>query len=110
MSLRLCLFGLLFLIGGGALRNAWAAEAVNLSVLLNAAGQAVAERDYARALGALEAALNQVRLAAPLTVEPVCLVAEPAKFYGGYIPRSGTVFQRGELLHFYLEPKNLVYP
>lgn len=34
---------------------------------------------------------------------------EPANFYGDYKSRQDAVFQRGEPLHFYLEPKNLVY-
>jgi hypothetical protein len=49
-------------------------------------------------------------MAAPLTAKPFFLVSEPAKFYGDYKPRRDAVFQRGEQLHFYLEPKNLVYP
>jgi hypothetical protein len=49
-------------------------------------------------------------MAAPLTAKPFLLVSEPAEFYGDYKPRQDAVFQRGEILHFYLEPKNLVYP
>jgi hypothetical protein len=51
-----------------------------------------------------------VRKDAPLMAKPFLLVAEPAKFYDDYTPRQETVFQRGEQLHFYLEPKNLTYP
>ena len=111
MSLRVTILDILFPLGGwGMLQSVWAADIVGLDALLNSAQQAVAERDYARALGALATALEQVRLAAPLAIEPVLLVTEPAKFYGDYTPRVGTTFQRGEILHFYLEPNNLVYP
>src|SRR5262245_30120136 len=110
MHRRVWLTGLIlcFVGGWGILRSLWAADAAALGALLDAAQQAIVQRDYARALDALETAVSQVRLAAPLTVAPALLVTEPATFYGGYTLRSGRVFERGELLHFYLEPKNLV--
>lgn len=48
--------------------------------------------------------------AAPLSAQPFVLIAEPAKAYGAYLPRRDNVFPRDEEMHFYLEPKNLVYP
>ena len=35
-------------------------------------------------------------------------VARPAKYFGDYEPRPNNTFSRGEPLHFYGEPKNLV--
>jgi hypothetical protein len=83
---------------------------IDIDPLLDHAKRAAAQDDHERAIEALQTALAQVRIAAPLTATPFLLVSEPAKFYGGYTPRPDAVFRRGELLHFYLEPKNLVYP
>jgi hypothetical protein len=84
--------------------------AADIGPLLDQAKSAAAQHDYPRALAALHTALEQVRHEAPLTVAPFLPVSEPAQFYGGYTPRRDAVFRRGEQLHFYLEPKNLVYP
>jgi hypothetical protein len=85
------------------------ATAVDVSLLLDQAKIAAAQEDYDRAIEALQTALEQVRMAAPLTAKSFLLVTEPAKFYGDYKPRKDAVFRRGEPIHVYLEPKNLVY-
>jgi hypothetical protein len=86
------------------------ATAPDIAPLLDQAKRAATQQDYDRAIEALQSALEQVRILAPLTAKPFLLVIEPAKFYGDYKPRQDAAFHRGELLHFYLEPKNLVYP
>jgi hypothetical protein len=86
------------------------ATAPEIAPLLDQAKRAATQQDYDRAIEALQSALEQVRMLAPLTAKPFLLVTEPAKFYGDYAPRQDAAFHRGELLHFYLEPKNLVYP
>ena len=58
----------------------------------------------------LEKQLVEARNAAPLTVEPFYLVSEPAKYFGNYEPRKDNVYRSGETMHFYAEPKNLVFP
>jgi hypothetical protein len=82
----------------------------DIEPLLAQARSATARRDYPTAIEALEKALSEVRQAAPLVIDNFVLVAEPAKFYGGYVPRRNAEFRGSEDLHFYLEPKNLVYP
>ena len=89
--------------------NVHPATSVNIGPLLDQAKHAIAQQDHDRAIEALQSALEQVQMAAPLTAKPFLLISEPAKFYGDYKPRQDAVFQRGEQLHFYLEPKNLVY-
>ena len=81
-----------------------------VEALLVQARSATARRDYPAAIDALQKALAEVRRAAPLVADPFLLVAEPAKYYGGYLPRGNAEFRRNEDLNFYLEPKNLVYP
>jgi hypothetical protein len=84
--------------------------AADISALLARAASAEKSGDPAASIAALEEALEKVRAEAPLTVKPFVLVAQPAKFYGDYTPRPNAVFQGGEALQFYLEPKNLIYP
>lgn len=84
------------------------AQTADVGPLLGKAQTAVKAGDQAGALQALEQALERVRAGAPLTVNPFLLVTQPAKYYGDYAPRANNVFQRGEPLQFYLEPKNLV--
>ena len=81
-----------------------------LEPLLATARASVARRDYPAAIDALQKALEEVRRAAPLAVEKFMAVREPAKMYGGYVPRGSAEYRQDEELHFYLEPKNLVYP
>lgn len=81
-----------------------------LDPLLARARAAAGRRDYPAAIEALQKALEEARRAAPLAIEKFMLVEEPAKSYGAYVPRKGAEFRGGEELHFYLEPKNLVYP
>lgn len=88
----------------------WPAQAAEITSLLNRAGAAEKSGNYAAALEALEQAIDQVRLQAPLTVKPFLLVTRPAKHYGDYAPRENAVFRGGEPQQFYMEPKNLVYP
>jgi len=88
----------------------WSLAQTDVEPLLVQARGATARRDYPAAIEALQKALEEVRRAAPLVADPFLLVAEPAKSYGGYVPRRSAEFRRNEELHFYLEPKNLVYP
>lgn len=75
---------------------------------VNRAQAAAQAEDQPVSVQALEQALEKARAEAPLTITPFLLVTEPAKYYGGYTPRGNDVFQQGEALQFYLEPKNLV--
>jgi len=84
------------------MRNAWMA---GVTVLAMAAG-VVAAADIAT----LERQLEEARNAAPITVEPFVAVKAPAKYFGNYEPRSNMVYRSGEEMHFYAEPKNLVFP
>lgn len=86
------------------------AEAAEIRALLDRAAAAETLGDHAGSIEALEAALEKVRLDAPLAVKPFLLVTQPARFYGDYTPRPNAVFQGGEPQQFYMEPKNLVYP
>lgn len=87
-----------------------AATPADLDQLLATARAAAARRDYPAAIDALQKALEDVRRAAPLAIEKFMAVQEPAKMYGGYVPRKNADYGQDEDLHFYLEPKNLVYP
>jgi len=58
----------------------------------------------------LEADLEKARLDAPINIQSFMLVKEPARFFGGYEPRSGNTFRAGEDMNFYAEPRNLVFP
>jgi hypothetical protein len=109
---RLRSIGLMILLASGVISpsHVHPATAPDIGPLLDQAKHAVTQQDDQRAIEALQGALEQVRMAAPLAANPFLLVSEPAKFYGDYQPRKDAVFQRGELLHVYLEPKNLVYP
>lgn len=84
--------------------------AADISAMLSRADAAEKSGDHAASIGALEQALEKVRAEAPLTANLFLLVTQPARFYGDYTPRANAVFQGGEALQFYLEPKNLVYP
>jgi len=61
-------------------------------------------------IATLERQLEEARNAAPLTVEPFFAVKEPAKYFGNYEPRRDMVYRSGEEMHFYAEPKNLIFP
>ena len=67
--------------------NVHPATSVNIGPLLDQAKNALTQRDNQRAIEALQSALEQVRMAAPLTAKPFLLISEPAKFYGDYKPR-----------------------
>lgn len=82
----------------------------DLEPLLAGARAAAARRDYPAAIEALQKALEEARRAAPLAIEKFMAVQEPARSYGDYVARKNADFRAGEDLHFYLEPKNLVYP
>lgn len=63
----------------------------------------------AQSIEQLEAELARAREAAPLVVRPFLAVTAPAKHFGGYDARPPQQpFSRGEKMHFYAEPKNLV--
>lgn len=85
-------------------------EAADIGALADRAKGAAARNDYAGALDALQAALEAVRAEAPLIPQSFQLVVRPARMYGDYETRKNTVFRSGEAMHFYMEPKNLVYP
>lgn len=59
---------------------------------------------------ALERQLDKARDAAPMVIKPFHAVARPAKYFGDYEVRQGNTYSRGEKLHFYGEPKNLLMP
>lgn len=62
----------------------------------------------AQDIEALERSLDKARDAAPMVVKPFMAVARPAKYFGDYEARPNTTYNRGEKIHFYAEPKNLV--
>ena len=61
-------------------------------------------------IAALERELEKARNDAPMMVQSFVAVDKPAPYYGGYEPRKDTVYRKGEQMHFYAEPKNLVFP
>ena len=58
----------------------------------------------------LERQLEKARDEAPITVAPFVAVKEPAQYFGNYQPRANMVYSAGEQMHFYAEPKNLIFP
>ena len=62
----------------------------------------------AQEVDALEAQLDKAREAAPMTIRNFMLVSRPAKYFGDFEPRKGDAYARGQELHFYAEPRNLV--
>lgn len=56
------------------------------------------------AVDALEAALDAVWRASPLTFRKAIFVAEPPTGFGAYVPRADAVFAAGEPLRVYAEP------
>lgn len=85
-------------------------EAADIGALADRAKAAAARNDYDGAIGALQTALETLRTEAPLALKSFNVVARPARVYGDYDSRKDTIFRRGEAMHFYMEPKNLVYP
>jgi hypothetical protein len=65
---------------------------------------------FAADIAELERQLEQARKEAPITVAPFVAVSKPAEYFGGYEPRKDAVYAKGETMHFYAEPKNLIYP
>ena len=65
---------------------------------------------WAADIAELERQLEQARKEAPITVVAFVPVQKPAEYFGGYEPRKDAVYARGEQMHFYAEPKNLVFP
>lgn len=57
---------------------------------------------------ALEAQLDKARDAAPMVIKPFLAVERPAKHFGDYAARASREYRRGEKIHLYAEPKNLV--
>jgi hypothetical protein len=102
---RLVAIGLALLLIGPVL----SAGAADIGGLLDRARAANGRADPAAAIEALEQALEAVRTEAPLVLAVFTLVDRPAKLYGDYVPSGDTVLKLGEPLHFYTEPKNLVY-
>jgi hypothetical protein len=87
-----------------------ALHAADISPLTTKAAAAAKAGDAAGSIDALEQALAQLRLEAPMTLKPFVVVARPAKFYGDYEARPDATYRKGEKMYFYVEPKNLVYP
>jgi hypothetical protein len=57
---------------------------------------------------ALETQLAKARESAPMVVKPFVTVTRAAKHFGDYDARPPQPFGRGEKMHFYAEPRNLV--
>ena len=62
----------------------------------------------AQSVEALEAQLDKAREAAPMVVKPFITVTRAAKHFGDYDARPPAPYGRGEKMHFYAEPRNLV--
>ena len=76
--------------------------------LIAAALLALAPVAIAQEVEALEKQLDKARDAAPMAIRNFMLVSRPAKYFGDYEERQGSEYGRGEKLHFYAEPRNLV--
>lgn len=85
---------------------------MRLATFLGAAAAAAcvlaAPAVHAQDVEALERQLDKAREAAPMVVKPFLAVTRPAKYFGDYEQRPNLTYNRGEKLHFYAEPKNLV--
>lgn len=77
-------------------------------LLCAAAFMLVAPAALAQNIEALEAQLDKAREAAPMTIRNFMLVTRPAKYFGDFEARKGNTYTKGEKLHFYAEPRNLV--
>lgn len=82
--------------------------AMFLGAAVAAASALAATTVLAQDIEALERQLDKAREAAPMVVKPFMAVARPAKYFGDYEQRPSLTYGRGEKLHFYAEPKNLV--
>ena len=80
-------------------------SALCAAALLLAAPAAIAQD-----VEALERQLDKARESAPMVIRNFMLVSRPAKYFGDFEARKGNTFGRGEQLHFYAEPRNLVIP
>ena len=78
------------------------------SLILAAALALAAPAAIAQDVEALERQLEKAREAAPMVVRPFVAVSRPAKYFGDYEARPNNVYRKGEKLHFYAEPKNMV--
>jgi hypothetical protein len=93
-----------------SLVGSWEAQAADISPLTTRAANAAKSGNSVASIEALEQALEQERLEAPMVLKPFHVVARPAKFFGDFEPRADAVFRKGEKMYFYAEPKNLVMP
>ena len=93
-----------------ALAVVTSAPAAEIGALLDQAKAASARKEHAKTVAALEEALAEARREAPLTASPFVLVTGKAPSFGAYTARRDAVFSAAEEIHFYFEPKNLVYP
>ena len=64
---------------------------------------------YAESIKLIEEALEEIRIKAPLTIENFYPVRREANYFGAFEPRANNVYESGEALYFYLEPKNIVF-
>lgn len=84
------------------------AQAADIAGLTTQAASAAKGGNATASIEALEQALEQMRLEAPLVLKPFLVVTGPAKFYGDFQPRADASYGKGEKMYFYMEPKNLV--
>ena len=87
---------------------AGAAHAADIGTLTTRAAAAAKGGNAAGSVEALEQALEQVRLEAPMVLQPFLVVSRPAKFFGDFEARADASYRKGEKMYFYIEPKNLV--
>ncbi|MDK9696586.1 MAG: hypothetical protein OEL76_09355 [Siculibacillus sp.] len=87
-----------------ALPFAVPAAAGELVTQAEKAEKALAAGKAPEAVDALEAALDAVWKATPLTFRKALFVAEPPTGFGAYVPRGTSVFGPGEALRVYAEP------
>ena len=87
---------------------AGSAAAQDLATELSAAQRLFDERRYAESLERLEAAVQAVAAAMPLSVRAVAIVEE-ASAYGSYVPRASNVFASDDKVKVYVEPVGYAY-
>ncbi len=80
------------------------ARAGDLVAEAEKAEKALAAGEVPAAIDALEAALDRVWKAAPLTFRKAVFVTAPPTGFGAYLPRKDAVFAPGEALLVYAEP------
>jgi len=76
---------------------------------LQNASNAYSSGKFIESIELIEEALEEIRLKTPLNIENFYPVRREADYFGAFEPRANNIYESGERLYFYLEPKNIVF-